>query len=372
MNIAIQAADLDHERIDGTRVYIKELLARFGAYAPDDIFSLYHRSTWNPELAPPQMRNYHERVLRFPFYWTQTRFLLQLFVDRPDVLWMPMQSLPFITPCGLQKIVTIHDLAFKIFPTSFPRKDMRRLNIFTDFAVTHADHIIAVSHATKNDILRFYPHIDERKITVIYHGFNTDMFAMPVSDAERGALRQKYGIGAAPYMLYVGALQPRKNLENLVRAFELYAQDNSEIVLVLAGGKGWLWEPLMALIERSPFKERIILTGAVPFADLRVLYHDAYVFVFPSLYEGFGIPLLEAFAAGVPVVTARNSSLLEVGGDAALYAEATDVHSIKEQIRRACEDRELRRKLIARGTERLTHFSWDTCAQQTLKVLRGE
>ncbi len=378
MNIAIQAADLDHARIDGTRVYIKELLARFGAQAPQHDFHLYHRHAWNPELAPPRFPNYHEHTLAAPAYWTQTRFLVEMFRARPDVLWMPMQSLPFVRPRDMRTVVTIHDLAFKIFPSSFPARDRRRLNLFTDFAVRHADALIAVSHATKNDLLTFYPSVAPENITVVHHGFSTQMFAQPVTAQEHAGVREKYGITAAPYILYVGALQPRKNLVTLVRAFERYAAANSEVQLVLAGGKGWMWEPLMTAVQQSPYRARIVLTGRVSFADLRVLYADARVFAFPSLYEGFGIPLLEAFAAGVPVVTADNSSLPEVAGGAsfddgaaALMCDAGDVGTLAAHLQHAVEDEAVRTELIARGRARLGHFSWDTCARQTLAIFEN-
>ncbi len=378
MRIALQAADLDHARIDGTRVYIKELLARFGALAPADWFDLYHRREWNPVLAPPRMKNYRERRVASPCCWTQTRFLYEVLRTQPDVLWMPMQALPFITPRRTRTVVTIHDLAFKIFPTLFPRRDLRRLHYFTDFAVTHADEIIAVSHATKRDLLRFYPQVDAEKITVIHHGFSAELFAARATQCNAQSVCMRYGIAETPYILYVGALQPRKNLVRLVQAFSILAEKDAQIQLVFVGGRGWLWEPILQAIAQSPYRERIVCTGAVSFADLRALYHGARTFAFPSLYEGFGIPLLEAFAAGVPVVSAHNSSLVEVangdvadGGSALLCRNVQDSAALAGCLKRACYDTALRAELIARGRRRVQDFSWDRCARETLQVLRG-
>ena len=144
MRIAINAADLDHQRIDGTRIYIWNMLKNFGPDADDrDQFLIYHKSEFNPELAFPIFENYKIKKLPFPFWWTQTRFGWEIFREKPDVLWMPMHSLPYLRSKKTKTVVTIHDLAFKIFAQFFPKKDLRRLNWFTDYAVRHADKLIA-------------------------------------------------------------------------------------------------------------------------------------------------------------------------------------------------------------------------------------
>jgi glycosyltransferase involved in cell wall biosynthesis len=378
--IAIQAADLDGSRIDGTRVYLMQLLRRFGALGPEHEWHLYHRARFNPELAPPEFPNYRIHTVAAPAYWTQTRFAWEVRRLRPDRLWMPVQALPFFLPKKIETIVTIHDLAFKYFPEHFPKKDVRRLNWFTDFAVKKADKLIAVSESTRRDILRQYPGVSEKKIRVIYHGFDTGLFAgrqaedchpersrgIPNDIPVREDVLGRYSLESESYLLYVGAIQPRKNLVVLLEAFGRVKKKFPEMKLVLAGEKAWLWQETVREIEGHPFRRDIVLTGKVAFQDLSALYQGARAFVFPSLYEGFGIPILEAFASGVPVICAKNSSLTEVGGDAALYFDALDVGELASHIEAVWNDASLGRALVRKGREQMQKFSWDKCAQETL------
>lgn len=368
MRIAIQAADLDANRVDGTRVYLWQLLKRFGTLGAVHRWHLYHRSHFNPELAPPALPNYTEHTVTAPFYWTQTRFAWEMWKLRPEKLWMPVQALPFFLPRGIETTVTIHDLAFKYFPEHFPKKDQRRLNIFADFAVKKADKLIAVSESTKRDILKWYPDVAESKIKVIHHGFNADLFQ---NAAVAETILKQHNIEAKKYLLYVGAIQPRKNIMTLLYAFELEHTRHPEMKLVLAGEKAWLWEETLHAIETHPFREDIIVMGKVSFVDLAMLYAHAKMFIFPSLYEGFGIPILEAMAAGIPVICSHNSSLPEVGGDAALYFDALNVSELASRIELLWKEEALCVAMVRRGYENIKKFSWDTCAQETLDYITG-
>lgn len=378
MNIAIQAADLDNNRIDGTRVYLLNVLKYFGKLSPGDNFFIYHRDEFNSQLAPPEFANYKEKKISFPFYWTQTRFTAELWKNKPDRLWMPMQSLPFARPLSVESTVTIHDLAFKYFPNHFPKKDLRRLNFFTDFAVNHSDKIIAVSESTKKDILKFYPKIKEEKIKIIHHGFNADLFSSSSSEVTKKEVLNKYNLinpsyklQVTNYILYVGAIQPRKNLKILIKAFEKFKQKtNSPVKLVLAGSQAWMWEETMKAINESSVRENIVLTGRVNFEDLAVLYRNASLFVFPSLYEGFGIPVLEAFASKVPVICSDNSSLPEVGGEAAEYFESSEWKKLSEKMEMILNDKEKQKTMIDHGLKQLEKFSWEKCAKETLDWIK--
>ncbi len=364
MNIAIQAADLDAERIDGTRIYLLRLLERFGAVMPEDRWHLYHRRKFNPDLVPPKFPNYSFRTIPFPFFWTQTRFSREIFRLRPDRVFMPVQALPFFLPKGTESIVTIHDLAFKIFPEHFPPRDLRRLNWFTDFAITRATRLIAVSEATKRDILKFYPTVNEEKIHVIHHGFDSG-FEGTLEKEQKNILVEKFKLVPKEYLLYVGAIQPRKNLLRLLDAFRIFGEKHLSSHLVLAGEAAWMSDDIFRAHKTHPFRERILFPGRISFVERAALYANARLFVFPSLYEGFGLPVLEAFAANVPVVCADNSSLPEVAGDAALFFDATKTDELTRALLALWEDETKRHALVVKGREQLKKFSWEKCARET-------
>lgn len=372
MRIAIQAADLDHSRIDGTRVYIKNLLEYFGRLDPTDEFLIYHKSRFNPELEPPEFPNYRVMKKSWPLFWTQLRLSSSLLRRKPDVLWMPMHNIPYFRPKNLKTVVTIHDLAFKYFPDMFTRRELWKLNFLAGLAISRCDKIITISEASKKDILKFYPDIREEKITVIPHGFSGDVFAKERNAEKEASLKKELEI-EGKYLLYLGAIQPRKNLSTLIKAFEkLKANEkHSDLKLVLAGEKAWLWEDVLKQIEKSPVKEDIILPGRIKFSDIGHLMRGAEVFCFPSLYEGFGIPVLEAFAANVPVVCADNSSLPEVAAAAALYFHDRDVDTLAGNLEKILTDEGLRQELIKKGRERAAEFSWEKCARETLECLKG-
>jgi glycosyltransferase involved in cell wall biosynthesis len=371
MKIAVQASDLDHERIDGTRVYLKELLKRLGGLAVDDTFAIYHRGTFNPQLAPPELANYQVKRCPFPWAWMQTRFAWELFREKPEKLFLPIQAAPIFLPPATEVIATIHDLAFKRYPETFPKKDLLKLNFLLDVAVRRADKLIAVSQSTKDDLLHFFPNLPEERVRVIHHGFDSEFFAARISNEDLIKNLSRYTVQPQSYVLYVGALQPRKNLVRLIEAFEIAKESMFEMKLVLAGETAWLADDILEARERSVYKEDIILIGRVSFEELRALYQGARLFAFPSLYEGFGLPVLEAFASSTPVLLASNSSLGEVGGRAALYVNAQSVPDIAEKLERLWSDSELRAELVARGHEQLKKFSWDKCARETLDYIQS-
>jgi len=422
MKIAIQAADLDSQRIDGTRVYILNVLKYFGKLDESSDFLVYHKKNFNSELEPPEFPNYKIIQKNSACIWTQTRFAWEIWKDKPDVLWMPMQALPIIRRKNLKTVITVHDLAFKIFPNQFTRNDLRRLNFYADYAIKNSSKIIAVSESTKKDILKFYPEIKEDKIKVIYHGFDEGVFGKRYDNSEILDILEKYNIinkvqsskfkvqsyssklkVTFKYLLYVGALQPRKNLILLVKAFERLkekychsgqragiqsgnkdnaldsrfrgndknAGDFSNLKLVLVGKPAWMAEEILERIKKSEFANDIILAGQVGFGDLGKIYQGASAFVFPSLYEGFGIPILEAFASGVPVICANNSSLPEVAGEAALYFKNNNPQDLAMQIEKILLSKEFKKDLVSKGLLQLRKFSWEKCARETLSYLKS-
>ena len=370
MRIAIHAADLDSGRIDGTRIYISSVLKRLGSLSPGDEFLIYHKGNFNPSLAPPQLGNYKfRRLWKIPF-WTQTAFAISLWWDDPDALWMPATNLPVFRRKRMRTVVTVHDLAYRYFPDHFPKKDLCKLKLFAGLATACADGIISVSESTGRDILKFHKKASKDRIKVVHHGFDAGLFKKGISQNESEEVLSKFKIQNSKFILYVGAIQPRKNLSVLVEAFEKIKQAYPEMKLVLAGEKAWMWEEDVSRIEKSPFAGDIVLAGKVGFEKLPALYGNAAVFVFPSLYEGFGIPILEAFACGVPVVAADNSSLPEVGGDAALYFDAASADDLKNRLEEILSDEDLSAELSRKGLERAEEFSWENCAKRTFDYIK--
>jgi glycosyltransferase involved in cell wall biosynthesis len=370
MRIAINAADLDHPRMDGTRIYIQNLLKNFGLEDTRDRFLIYHKNEFNADLQFPDFENYEIIKKPFPFWWTQTRFAWEILKDKPDVLWMPMHSLPFFRSKKTKTVVTIHDLAFKFFPNHFPKKDLRRLNFFTDYAVAKADKIIAISKSTKSDILKLYPKIREEKIKVIYHGYDKNLFRENISPDEIEKAKNRYKLHVSRYLIFVGTIQPRKNIGTLLEAFEILKQkeEHKNLGLVIAGCSGWLAENIVEKIRNT---SGALMTGKFETLDLPALIAGAEIFVLPSLYEGFGLPVLEAMACGTPVVAADNSSLSEVVADAGLLFDPNSGEKMANVLLEILENDKLRSSLRQKGFERAKNFSWEKCARETLEWLKA-
>ncbi len=306
------------------------------------------------------------RAIPFPRLWTHLRLSAEMAGRPPDVLFVPAHVLPLIHP--RHSVVTVHDLGYLAYPEAHKTGDRRYLDWSTRWNARRAKIVIADSAATRADLIRAYA-VDERKIRVIHLG--RDDTLVPVREAHMLAeVQARYGI-AAHYLLYVGTLQPRKNLARVIEAFARAAAAPafSGIQLVLAGKKGWLYDDLFAQVERSGLAGRVLFPGYIEDVDLPALLSGALAFVFPSLYEGFGIPVLEAGACGVPVITSNTSSLPEVAGDAALLVDPHDVDAIAEAMNRLVTDAALRAALSRRGQANVQRFSWEKCARETLAVL---
>jgi glycosyltransferase involved in cell wall biosynthesis len=369
MKIAIQVSDLDQSRIDGTRVYIRELLGRLGEDSRESLFVLYHQESFHPDLKPRFYSNYQEKKIPFPWAWMQTRFAWEIFRNTPDKLFLPIQAAPFLLPKKLEVIATIHDLAWKKFPETFSWWDRFKLDRHLAHVVKRADKLIAVSESTKNDLEKYFPQILSSKVSVIHHGFDAAFYEKRVSEDEVQKELSVYGLEKGNYVLYVGALQPRKNLVRLIEAFEILKVTSPQAKLVLAGEVAWLASDILETRMKSMYREDILLLGKVSFETLRVLYQGARMVAFPSLYEGFGLPILEAFASKVALLTADNSSLREVAGEGALYCQGENVEDIAVKLEELWQNQALREELVAKGIEELTRFSWETCSRKTIDFL---
>ena len=282
-----------------------------------------------------------------------------------DVLHVQFTAPPF-SPCPV--VVSIHDLSFEHLPQTFKWRSRKQLRITVRRTARQASHVMALSEYARNDIVKTYQ-VSPDKISVIPLAAGNHF--RPVRDEEElQRVRQTYGI-EGEYMLSVGAIQPRKNLGRLVAAYSHLrgAKPEGKLPkLVLAGKCAWLYDETLRAIEELELSDSIILTGYVPESDLPALYSGALCFIYPSYFEGFGLPPLEAMQCGVPVIVGDRTSLPEVVGDAGVLVDPFDVNALAAAIEKVVSDSNLRAKLSVQGLARAKLFEWRETARQTLAV----
>lgn len=297
--------------------------------------------------------------------WEQAFQPLSLRARDIDLIHCPMHVVPFLS--GRKKVVTVHDLAFLAFPSVHKQWNRLYLTLFTRWSVAQADRIIAVSESTRRELSRLL-RVPLSKVTVVHNG--VDSRFRPALPETVQSFRNKSGLPDR-FILFLGTLEPRKNVETLVRAFAMARPDLPEgMKLVLAGGKGWGYEAIFRLVEQLELGGQVLFPGFVADADLPELYSAAEVFAYPSIYEGFGLPPLEAMACGTPVLASNVSSVPEVVGDAGLLVNPKDPAALAENIVRLAADSALRASLTKKGLERARRFSWEMTAAGTVAVYR--
>ena len=366
LRIGIDASRATAERRTGTENYSLHLIRNLIKVASEDRraleFVLYFNRPPSSELFPtsPSLR---QEVMTFPRLWTHLRLSLEMLAHPPDVLFVPAHVLPLVHP--RRSVVTIHDLGYLYYPKAHRSLDWLYLYLSTRYNARSAAHIIADSEATKRDTIERL-HIDATKISVVYPAASPEF--QPMADANRlAAVRSRYGI-EGDYILFVGTLHPRKNIARLVEAYvKLKEEHKIQARLVLTGKLGWLTKETLRPLERV--KEGITLTGFVAEVDLPALLSGATAFVLPSLFEGFGLPVLEAMSCGTPVVAANSSSLPEVIGDAGVLVDPLSVDSIAEGIRKVVENKDLRAELREKGLAQALRFTWEEAARKTVDIL---
>jgi len=401
MLIGIDASRALRARRTGTENYSLQLIRHLLALESEHRFRLYCDRIPPEGLFGPDA-SAESRVIPFPRLWTHVRLSWEMVWQPPDVLFIPAHVLPLIHP--RRSVVTVHDLGYLYYPEAHPRWQRMYLHWSTRWNVHQSAHVVVDSEVTKADLIARY-HVPPEKVTVVYPGRDETLY--PVTDpAVLAAVRARYGLSER-YILYVGTLQPRKNLVRLVEAFALMrnivgaglapaqngvgpsiapagngdgagssgqpqgllGQPQGLPLLVLAGKTGWLAEPIFRRVEELGLGDAVRFLGYVDDADLPALLSGAACFAFPSLYEGFGFPVLEAQACGTPVVASNVSSIPEVAGDGALFVDPHDTEALAGALARVLSDETLRAELIKRGFANVQRFSWRRCAEQMLAVL---
>lgn len=270
---------------------------------------------------------------------------------------------------GGKTVVTVHDMSHRVFPQYHPHRRVVLLRAF-ESRLRQADRIITDSEYSRREIMEML-RVPEDRVTVIYLGAGSQFQPLAITEKKRWALQSKYSL-SEQFLLYVGTIEPRKNLAKLIEAYYLYRQEEpgSDLKLVLAGGKGWLYEDIFARVKALHLEQDVIFTGYVDSEDLPYLYNLAQAFVYPSLYEGFGLPPLEAMSCGTPVISSNAASIPEVVGGAGILIDPYQVNELTQAICRVADSASLREEMTRMGLEQAQHFSWRQCALETLQVYR--
>ncbi len=358
MNIAIDARAISNNKT-GIGNYIKNLCEKLPLIDKNNVY-IYYQEKLRHSLKNIPVVSIISRILYF--WYDNFVFPFQLALQKIDLYHNPAFILPLIN-FGYKKIITINDLGFYTFGADFSKGwHARHMKMMLPLSIKQADKIIAISQATKNQIINLFQ-VPPDKIVVTHLGVS-EKYRKIQNEAGIKKILQNYNI-KSPYILFVGTMDPRKNLVRLIKAFQNVKKQKKELKLVVVGNKGELFsEELDKMVTSGD----IILTGYVGEEELVYLYNGASIFTFPSLYEGFGLPILEAMACGTPVITSNVYSMPEAAGDAAVLVDPESIEEIATAIMKLLDDQILRKKLIDQGLARVTQFTWEKTARETLAV----
>lgn len=300
--------------------------------------------------------------------WTFISLPLALFTTskEPDLVFSPTHFIPRFSP--VKKVVTIFDLSFLHFPSSFKSKDLWKLKNGTNFSIKNSDHIITISNSSKKDIMKNY-HVSEDKITVAYPGYDNSVFKPSSNKNLNNDVLTKYKI-KTPFVIYIGTIQPRKNLIKLIDTVARI--ENLTLVMVGKhkgeGREGWMFEDILNHPKKIGMEKRVIFTGFLPTSEVLKLLNKAICLVQPSLWEGFGIPVVEAMACGTPVIVSNTSSMPEITGKAGLLINPNSIDQIEQAIRVLLTDKKLRQQKAKLGIIQAKKFSWKKMASAVIDV----
>lgn len=362
MLIGLDGNEANVENRVGSGVYAFELLKEFSKNKKHQ-FLIYLKEKPLVDL-PKENSHFKYKVFGPRKLWTQFALPLKLTTgNRPDIFFSMGHYGPRFSP--VPYVITIFDLSYLHYPEMFNQNDLYQLKNWSKYSIQNSAHIFAISKSTKGDIVKNYG-VSSSKISVTYMGFDEKRFK-PQPKAEVKLAKNKYKIKGG-YIIFVGTIQPRKNIERLIEAFKIISDKIKDISLVIGGKKGWLYESILEKAKKERIAQKVIFTDFVSEQDLPALITGAKIYVLPSLWEGFGIPVIEAQACGVPVVVSNTSSLPEVVEDSGILIDSSSVKSIAQGIEESL-DPKTRLVLVGKGYKNVKRFSWEKCAKETLWVL---
>jgi len=368
MVIGIDASRYSHATATGVEWYshhlLNELIPMLGRDHNSKI-RLYSPFDFKPAADLPF--NVKKRIIPMKRFWTVIRLSLELLLHPVDRLFIPSHTLPLILP--KKSVITIHDVAFAFMKNAYEGWQYRILMSSTRRAVKKAWRIIVPSHATKKDLVEIFK-CDEKKIVVIPHGAPTPPKLRHWTASEKEKMLQRFGLKDSDlFIFYVGRIESKKNLSRLIEGFSRMLYEFPDWKLVLAGKRGIGYENIEQTIEQKGLQDSVIMPGYVTEREKMFLMDKCRIFAFPSLYEGFGLPVLEAFAQRRPVLTSKVAALPEVAGNGAYLVNPEKVEEIGVGLKRLASDGMLVSQLITRGEARLKEFSWEKAARATFEVL---
>lgn len=378
MKIGIDIRVLMDKNYSGVSKYVANLLlALFKQERSANSYNLFYNSSknikerlsvWQNDFSQIKSLSWSNKIFNYFLQKILSWPKLDLFLGEPDIFWSPHFNFSsFSKKSKTKKVITVHDLSFLRHPEFFSwRKRFWHSALGIKKILNQADGIVAVSENTKNDLIELLG-INENKIRVIYSGLNQSVPTnkiIPISN-----FFPKLNLESG-YLLYLGNIEPRKNLVNLIKAYELWrlnlSKENKNLPLVLAGARGWRVKSIFSVWRKSEFKDDIYFLGYVNDEIQKSLYQHAKLFIYPSFYEGFGFPPLEAMAHSLPVITSNVSSLPEVVAEAALIIDPNKISEIAEAIEIILKDDNYRQNLIIKGLKRVEFFSWEEVAKKYL------
>ncbi|MFH0815162.1 MAG: glycosyltransferase family 1 protein [Candidatus Falkowbacteria bacterium] len=365
MLIGIDASRANKKFKTGVEWYSHCLIEEFKKIDRENQYFLYTDRPLVGELAVCPA-NFHQKILKWPLpkFWTLGRLTLEMLMgQRPDVLFVPAHTLPLINP--RKSVVTIHDIGFERFPEFYKWPDIAYHRFAIKTIKRCATKIITVSEFSKREIMDVYK-IPAEKIVVTHIGF-----VAPVADRVDLVRDEIKKISKQPFVLFVGRLEAKKNVARMIEAFGRVREKNPTIGLkfVLAGRPGFGYEKILETMEKNNLNNDVVLLDWISKEELGFLYRRASALLFATLYEGFGIPPLEAMSVGCPVVCSNTTSLPEIVGNAALLVNPLDIENIADGLSQILFNDEKRKRYIEAGKLRATTFTWESCARETLNVL---
>lgn len=368
MNIGIDGNEANQVNRVGVGQFAYNVIDQLEKIDKDNSYTVYLKNKPLSDL-PKERIGWKYLVFGPSKLWTQIALPFKLFTQKEkiDIFYSPSHYAPRFSP--VPTIISIMDLWHHRHPEQFNKKDLYQLTKWESYSVKQASHIITISEFSKRETVDIY-NTPPEEITVAYPGYS--QYEVPNKKYEVEEIKKKFKI-KDDYLLYLGTLQPKKNIEKLIEAFALLVTNYPTVTLIIAGKKGWLYEKIFTLVNELKLENKVIFTGFVSEREKPYLIAGAKIFVLPSFYEGFGIPVLEAMSLGVPVVASKEGSLPEAGGKAATYCDPYSVESVNETIKKVFDLNEKQRnEIIEEGKRQTEKFSWKKCAQKVLVAIEEQ